>query len=312
MDKPVSSQNPDRSRKPPAARGAARQKSAKQAMPRGPKNRDPWTLKRLVLVGVGVIGLLAAGASLYFHLGQDSGTKAAGRGYALPENVQELVAAGKLGDALDLLRPMIQADPKNVPLISEGARLNLKAGRYDEASRLADKVLQLDPEHAFSLAVVGAVQFQAARFEDALKTSLRAIRLNPKLGLPYLTVGEIYLRQRKTDDAVTVLKQAARLIPDDAEVWTKLGSAYIKKQEFNKAQMACEAALQADPNYPGAHFNLAQVYFRKEDANNAMKHIQMAEDLYGAQENVNWVARARQNKMMYIKHFKLRPEGGTG
>ncbi|MDH5458191.1 MAG: hypothetical protein OEY26_05735, partial [Nitrospinota bacterium] len=55
-------------------------------------------------------------------------------------------------------------------------------------------------------------------------------------------------------------------------------------------------------------FNLAMIYFKKEQGPKAVLNMQKAEDLYGRAGQLEWAGKARQNKELIIRHFKLRPE----
>ena len=141
-----------------------------------------------------------------------------------------------------------------------------------------------------------------------MKKSLEAISLDKNESMPYLTLGKIYLRKREYQEALPVLKKAARLDGKNPVTWAQMSSVYINTDQYDKALLAGKAALEADPNYAAAYFNLAVAYFKKEDAPRAIANIEKAEALYRERADEHWVALCRQNKQMFLKHFKIRAE----
>jgi tetratricopeptide (TPR) repeat protein len=222
--------------------------------------------------------------------------------------VQQLVKEGKLVRALDVIQTLYTLHPDNVEYVSTGAWVHFKMGNYRRALELSEKAVKLDPGRARDHAIFGASRLFFKQYKPALETSLKAIQLDPDQPLAYLTIGEIYLKENDTERALPALKQAGRLDPDNARVWTRLSSAFIKLEQWDKAQLSAERALELAPDTPGVHFNLAMIYYKKQKGPQAVEHMQRAEDLYGQAGQLEWAGKARQNKNLIIRQFKLRPE----
>ena len=222
--------------------------------------------------------------------------------------VQQLVKEGKLARALDVIQTLYTLHPDNVEYVSTGAWVHFKMENYRHALELSEKAVKLDPGRARDHAILGTSRLFFKQYKPALETSLKAIQLDPDQSLAYLTIGEIYLKENDTERALPALKQAGRLDPDNARVWTRLSSAFIKLEQWDKAQLSAERALELAPDTPGVHFNLAMIYYKNQQGPQAVEHMQRAEDLYGQAGQLEWAGKARQNKDLIIRQFKMRPE----
>jgi tetratricopeptide (TPR) repeat protein len=222
--------------------------------------------------------------------------------------VQQLVAEGKLVRALDVIQTLYKLHPDNAEYVSTGAWVYFKMENYRQSMKLSEAAVKLDPGRARDHAVLGASQLFFKQYKPALEASLKAIQLDPDQSLAYLTLGEIYLKENDAERALPALKHAGRLDSDNARVWTRLSSTFIKLEQWDKALLSAERALELSPETPGVHFNLAMIYFKKEQGPKAVLNMQKAEDLYGRAGQLEWAGKARQNKELIIRHFKLRPE----
>jgi tetratricopeptide (TPR) repeat protein len=222
--------------------------------------------------------------------------------------VQQLVKDGNLARALEVIQTLYTLHPNSVEYVSTGAWVHFKMENYKRALELSEKAVKLDPGRARDHAVLGASRLFFKQYKPALETSLKAIQLDPDQSLAYLTLGEIYLKENDSKRALPALKHAGRLDPDNARVWTRLSSTFIKLEQWDKAQLSAKRALELAPDTPGVHFNLAMIYYKKQKGQKAVEHMQRAEDLYGQAGQLEWAGKARQNKELMIREFKMLPE----
>jgi tetratricopeptide (TPR) repeat protein len=222
--------------------------------------------------------------------------------------VHQLVKEGKLVRALDVIQTLNKLNPNNAEYVSTSAWVYFKMENYRRALKLSEDGVKLNPDSARDHAILGASRLFFKQYQPALEASLKALQLDPDQSLAYLTLGEIYLKENDTTRALPALKQAGRLEPDNARVWTRLSSAFIKLEQWDKAQLSAERALELEPEAPGVHFNLAMIYYKKQQGPRAVEHMQRAQDLYRQAGQLEWAGKARQNKELIIRKFKLRPE----
>jgi predicted Zn-dependent protease len=220
----------------------------------------------------------------------------------------ELFQQGQWEDAMDAAAPLYRNNPDNANFLALGAWIQYKLERYPRALELARQAVALEPNRAREHALIGSCYLAGSEIRPAIEHSKAAVKLDPNLGLPYLTLGEILLRQDKNQKAILVLKRGARHDPRSVKAWNLLSSAYLKLNQLDKAIVAGKAALALNPKSAEAHFNLSRAYYKQKDSGPAIRHIQLAEDLYSARGDKNWTAQARQTKEVMIRKFKMRPE----
>ena len=262
-----------------------------------------------------ILAVLLIGGPVYYYasqrgiswLGDDEDSIQVEKGKEIIA-VQQLVKEDKLARALDVIQTLYTLHPDNVEYASTGAWVHFKMENYRRALELSARAVKLDPGRARDHAILGASRLFFKQYKPALETSLKAIQLDPDQSLAYLTMGEIYLKENDPKRALPALKQAGRLDPDNARVWTRLSSAFIKLEQWDKAQLSAERALELTPDAPGVHFNLSMIYYKKQQGPKSVEHMQRAEDLYGQAGQLEWAGKARQNKELIIRQFKLRPE----
>ena len=283
-----------------------------------PSSKPPTEPPRKKFLKIGafvILGVLLFGGHVYYYANQHGINWFGGDKNSIQVEsgkeifaVLQLVKEGKLVPALDVIRTLYTLHPNNAEYVSTGAWVHFKMENYKRALKLSEAAVKLDPSRARDHAVLGASHLFFKQYKPALETSLKAMQLDPDQYLPYLTMGEIYLKENDPIRALPALKKAGRLDPDNARVWTRLSSTFIKLKQWGKAQLSAEQALELAPEAPGVHFNLAMIYYKIELGQQAVEHMQRAEDLYGQAGQLEWAGKARQNKELIIRQFKLRPE----
>ena len=135
----------------------------------------------------------------------------------------------------------------------------------------------------------------------------RTVVLMSALSFYFVSCATIQYQRDIADykDEIAKLEAALSLDPDNADVWTRLSSAFIKFEQWDKAQLSAERALELEPDSPGVHFNLAMIYYKKQQGPKAVEHMQRAQDLYRQSGQLEWAGKARQNKELIIRKFKL-------
>lgn len=107
------------------------------------------SLPSVLLIGLAGLVLAAPVA------GQRTDDQIAPRSLELQRQARELVGAGKLEQAEDLLETALAADPRNRGAFIEIARVAEKQHLYGKAIRMTNKALQLEPNDPDAIAVQG-------------------------------------------------------------------------------------------------------------------------------------------------------------
>jgi Tfp pilus assembly protein PilF len=107
------------------------------------------SLPSVLLIGFAGLALAAPVA------GQRSDDQIAPKSLELQRQARELVGAGKLEQAEDLLETALAVDPRNRGAFVEIARVAEKQHLYGKAIRMTNKALQLEPNDPDAIAVQG-------------------------------------------------------------------------------------------------------------------------------------------------------------
>ena len=106
-------------------------------------------LPSMLLIGFAGLALAAPVA------GQRTDDQIVPKSIELERQAKELVSAGKLEQAEDLLETALAVDPRNRGAFVEIARVAEKQHLYGKAIRMTNKALQLEPNDADAIAVQG-------------------------------------------------------------------------------------------------------------------------------------------------------------
>ena len=129
------------------------------------------SLPRLLLIGTAGLALAAPVAS------QRPDDQILPKSIELQHQARELVSAGKLEQAEDLLETALAVDPRNRSAFTDMARVAEKQHLFGKAIRMTNKALLLDPNDPDAIAVQGEamVELGATARAQANLQKLQAI-----------------------------------------------------------------------------------------------------------------------------------------
>lgn len=225
-----------------------------------------------------------------------------------------------------------------------------QAGRLDQAEELYRQILQADPDQPDALHLVGVIAYQRGKLEEAADWIRKAIAINPNAAPFHCNLGEVCRTMGRLDQAVAHLKAAIALKSDYAEAWSNLGlalqgmgkvdeavehfrraiqlqpryamayvnlgSALREQEHLDEAVEAFRQAVRLAPNLPEAQSDLGQALMEKGELDAALEHCRRAIELRPifaqAQSNLGNVLRAlgqlEQAKACYATAIRLRPD----
>lgn len=201
----------------------------------------------------------------------DSGFFAAEIGRA-----RALQGAGKLEEALAVLKAQADVNPEQSPVRLALADMLRGAERWDEATTAYDAVLALAPQPAppgyWSVYYSRAIALERQKLWDRAETDFRkALELAPDqpqvlnyLGYSYLERGENY------DEALSMIQRAVAQRPESGYIVDSLAWGYFLAGRYTEAVLPMEKASLLEPVDATVTDHLGDVYWavgRKLEAN---------------------------------------------
>lgn len=177
----------------------------------------------------------------------------------LSERAQELVAAGRLDEAVRIYQDLVLASPGNPALLLNLCITEYKAKQYAESIVHASAALRLQADLLPARLFLGASQLELGQFARAVESLEPVVAANPRERNALLMLGEALLGTGKPDEAAAHLQVAAELLSANPRVWYGLGRAY---ETLGRSQAASDAwgRLLALPPSTESHRHEAQVH----------------------------------------------------
>ncbi len=152
--------------------------------------------------------------------------------------VDSLAAAGRTPEAVEVLRELIQKEPRNAWHFLTLGLLLSEVGQLDEALAAYEGALRLDPTFERARSAIDRLQVSAQEGADGREAWPRVS----------------HTHQDRSDFRAEIAAAAARVsqAPDDAEAHLALAKA-ILFEEHNRAINEIRRAIQLKPEYGEAH-----------------------------------------------------------
>jgi hypothetical protein len=209
--------------------------------------------------------------------------------------IQEALAlhqAGRLAEAAELMKQLLNFFPKNTQLLTHLGTLYLQQGNAEQGVRLLEKSLQITPQQPMALLNLANGMVALKRFEDALVQYERAIAMQPtpeayfnrgttlqKLDKPLEALGsfdraltlkpdfaEAYIHRglslqilKRTEEALRNFDRGIALKPGIAEVHFFRGNAFMELKRGEEALACFNQAVSLQPGYAEAYNNRGAV-----------------------------------------------------
>jgi tetratricopeptide (TPR) repeat protein len=135
--------------------------------------------------------------------------------------------AGRLKDAEEAFRGMLQIDAEYAPALLRLALVYNAAGRYDDAVQNARRVTEREPNNAVAHEILSEALYGARKYEDAAASAERAIKLSPNSTDAYYLAGAARASLGQRDAALAHLAHLKQL--NSADLAQRLSDIIDKK-----------------------------------------------------------------------------------
>lgn len=178
-------------------------------------------------------------------------------------------AAGRLGEAVAVLRQAIAADARNHWLQFELGKALLASGRPQEALPLLDQAVALQPASAPARVQQGIALEQLGWHAQAADAYRQAIALMPRLAEAHARLGIVLRVQDQRQEAAQSFRRAAELGPGTSLGRLSAAYALIAEGADEPARQALRRVIAVEPDNAPAHVELGKLLAEAGDATQA-------------------------------------------
>jgi len=167
---------------------------------------------------------------------------------------------GRLDEALDRYRIILQALPDNVNLLGNLAIVCRALGRLDEALEYSQQAAILAPDDPDQQVNLGAVFESLGQTEQAIQAYETAHRLAPSHPKALNNLGKLYHLRGDTDRGMIMIRRALEIEPANPLILNNIGVILSDVGDHGNASTFLERGLSLDPNNIDMLFNLSGLY----------------------------------------------------
>jgi tetratricopeptide (TPR) repeat protein len=182
---------------------------------------------------------------------------------------EALAALGRGRDADESFEQFLERSPDQ-GTTAVGAD-HLRAGRVDEAISVLREVLQAKPDNVEALYVLATAYWRnKQQLSDAEALLRRATQLAPTYLIAWMNLGAVLLEQGRHVEAVKCYAQATRLDPRSASAWGGLGNAEAMAGYPDRSAAAYARSIEIDPDVPSVQMGYGHVLKTLGDQSGAL------------------------------------------
>lgn len=171
------------------------------------------------------------------------------------EAVLDLYEQGRLGEALDKIRLLIDFHPGQPDLHNLAGAVLAGVGQPDRAVEAYDRALAIQPDYAEAHANRASALIGLKRYDEALASCDRAIALFPDSAQALSNRGIALKHLGRIEEALESYDKAVRLMPNSAEIHYNRGNALLGPKTLEHAIAAYDRAIALRPTYVDALAN---------------------------------------------------------
>jgi serine/threonine protein kinase len=249
----------------------AQGKSVKQKRTR----QQRWAVAKKMLVTAAVLGVLAAGATIFWR--QSRVTRPLSANPQAEELYQQAVYEMKT-DTLDRrlqaytnLTEAVKLDPRFIDAYYKmfevyidsyvGDKLPPHYNQPANFREVANKLHELNPNSAEYHTVNSVIESIDWKFDEAIEEAALAIKLDPKLLRAHVIyAGLIEVTRGDAETALRELRIAEQIDPADPNVQILIAGPFLLESKFDLAVKQLNKAMQLEPRTTQLHLNLASAY----------------------------------------------------
>jgi len=206
----------------------------------------------------------------------------------------QLHQAGKLPEAGEIYKKILEADPENVDALNLMGVLLQAGGQLDTAIVLLEQATKLAPDYAAPLVNLGNALQLAGKAGEAVEAFEKAMALEPAQPEAANNLASALNDLGRHEDAVRACQAALKLKPGFAEAYNNMGNAQAALGRPEEAEESYKKALEINPTQATALFNLGNALVDQDRTEDALEQYRkaVALDNANAEKHYNYANTA--------------------
>lgn len=147
----------------------------------------------------------------------------------------KLMRAGSLPEAEAVLRSAVAADDKRTDSKTELAFVLTKQRRLGEAYEILAPVIKAEPKNTRALAVMGITMLTGGRFREARLFFFTSIKNNRREHLAWAGYGLLDFYENRIEDSVENLREAVYYAPEEPDYLFALAQVSARAERYSEA-----------------------------------------------------------------------------
>jgi len=169
------------------------------------------------------------------------------------------LAAGRLQDAEQLCRNVLQSNPRHVDALRMLGLIAAASGDLDDAEHLLRQALTCAPDHTAAMFELGRVLKELERPEDAIVVYRELLALLPDSPKAHYRLAGVLAPAALNEEAATEYRRCLELAPKHAGAWLGLGHMLKTLGDQEGGIAAYQRCLELEPDFGEAYYSLANL-----------------------------------------------------
>lgn len=148
--------------------------------------------------------------------------------------------------AEQLLRRVVEKDPKHKTIRRDLGYVLTELKKYDEAIGVLNEQIKINPFEDYAYGLLGRVYWSKEEYSKAENAFRKQIEVTPLDQYAHASLGQLLVEARRYKEAVPELERAISLTPEAEMLHVSLGRAYLNLDQTQKAIAAFEEAIKLD------------------------------------------------------------------
>jgi tetratricopeptide (TPR) repeat protein len=166
------------------------------------------------------------------------------KGDDLNDAANAALTRGNFEVAIELLKKVIVADPKNKTAEMNLGRAYMALRQHDNAIEAFKKQAEAYPYDEYAYNSLGWAYSAERKYDDAAAAYNKAIEINPLSEYGHAALGSMYSQAHQYEKAVPELEKATSIKGDNPALQIALGDAYLNTGQDEKALAAFDQAIE--------------------------------------------------------------------